>query len=520
MYYMDSNKEKPNSQELFEYIQEVSERGFRISDDAEEKRNKLNAAANCLKVSLEKYGIDNPNSARQITGYIKSLALEVVGEGRNIIAETCYDSRTNKWTSKAEALEILADHGVEFAKEVLEYRDAKKRVESLDSLLSSMDEDRMVHPQVGLTVTNRITFSNPAIMSIHKDVLWEVLSPIKKGDRLYSVDIKNQEPHILISLSESTELYDALEAEEGLYEYMFKLAFQPTAELNIVFNRLDTNKQVFVSDFIHWNGYDNPVELCGDKKATCQGYYFNNKRVVAFERVCYNISDISTAVFPDAVSIILEDNSVARVPVEWNFNGNLDSILKKGKDTKITGKLSDVELRIIPQERKEFKVSWLSLCYGAGRERIISCCQSIDGARVYEFITNISGIKKYRSMVRKFAKKKPRYVPTVFGTPIPINGDESDKNKIERNLLDYPIQGTGADILALLIKHFNSEIMNRGLQDKMMFYMPRHDELVIEVNRSYELEVGEARVIEILNDILGHQVDDWKPFKIEIKAVN
>ena len=75
-------------------------------------------------------------------------------------------------------------------------------------------------------------------------------------------------------------------------------------------------------------------------------------------------------------------------------------------------------------------------------------------------------------------------------------------------------------ILALLIKHFNSEIMNRGLQDKMMFYMPRHDELVIEVNRSYELEVGEARIIEILNDILGHQVDDWKPFKIEIKAVN
>ena len=36
MYYMDSNKEKPNSQELFEYIQEVSERGFRISDDAKE----------------------------------------------------------------------------------------------------------------------------------------------------------------------------------------------------------------------------------------------------------------------------------------------------------------------------------------------------------------------------------------------------------------------------------------------------------------------------------------------------
>lgn len=520
MYYIDSKKDKPNSKEFLDYMQGVAKRGFRISTTAEAKLSKLKCAAQALKTEISKFGISNPNSSKQVTEYLEYSAGKIAGKGRNIIAEVCYDPDTGKWTSKAEALEVLADNGIEFAKTMLEYRDAKKRAESVESLLNCMDADRLVHPTVTMTVTHRITFSKPAIMSIHKDILWDILAPINEGDKLFSVDIKNQEPSILINMTESTELYDALKAEEGVYEHMFKIAFNPSTEMTVVSKRVGENRVIDQSEFRKvFSLLDGP--LTSDVKPPCNGYFLENKKVIIIESPCYNVVDPVDIEFPASIRVVLEDKSVVRVGVEWDITDKEWKAIKNGKDTKVKGRLQDIELRILPEERKEFKVSWLSICYGAGKPSVSKRCASIDGGRAYDFITNISGIKKYRTMVRQAVRRRPSTIGTVFGTPISIeNSSALPSSLLERYLLDYPIQGTGADILNLLVNHFNREIAERGLKGDVFFYMPRHDEVVVEVSKKFYEQEGKDKVICLLNDILGHQVNDWEPFKIEVEMVN
>ena len=86
--------------------------------------------------------------------------------------------------------------------------------------------------------------------------------------------------------------------------------------------------------------------------------------------------------------------------------------------------------------------------------------------------------------------------------------------------MDLPIQGTGADILSLLVKHFDSEIESRGLIGKMSIAYTRHDEIIVEVDGDWQEEVGEQRVEEVIRDILEHQINDWEPFKIEVGQVS
>lgn len=114
------------------------------------------------------------------------------------------------------------------------------------------------------------------------------------------------------------------------------------------------------------------------------------------------------------------------------------------------------------------------------------------------------------------AKRKKQTVETYFGTVLYAN--ELGK-RLQRVLMDLPIQGTGADILALLIKHADEELEKRGLDDVMDFYFSRHDELIFEVDGEYANRVGLEKVFDELRDITEHQVDDWAPFHIEIKLL-
>ncbi len=86
--------------------------------------------------------------------------------------------------------------------------------------------------------------------------------------------------------------------------------------------------------------------------------------------------------------------------------------------------------------------------------------------------------------------------------------------------MNLPVQGTGADILALLIKHFDGETKSRGLSGIMEFYFSRHDEVIIEVDRGFYETEGLDKVTSILRDIFEHSVDDWEPFTVEIKVLN
>lgn len=167
-------------------------------------------------------------------------------------------------------------------------------------------------------------------------------------------------------------------------------------------------------------------------------------------------------------------------------------------------------------EKDQFKASWNALTYGGTKFALNNICRTIDPDPIMARFNKIKEFKKYKNDCKLMADRGCQTVETAFGTV--IETDELGK-KLVRQLMDLPIQGTGSDILALLIEHFYSEIEKRGLEDKLEFYYSRHDELLIEVDKAYEEEVGVEAVTEVLADIFEHRIDDWEPYRIEIKKV-
>lgn len=375
---------------------ECMKRGVRLYDMSEklaERRKAKNEAA----AKLQSYGINNPNSHPQIAEFLDRLEDEDV-------REICYNKEEDKWTSNAEALKRLSELGYEFADTMLVYRKEKSMTEAMESLAKWQDSNRFIHPKVSFGITNRVNYSDPALMNIPKELLWYVVAPITDEYVVVSADIKNQEPWILINMLDIKELKELMRSiaddeEIGLYHALFFKA----------------------------------------------------------------------------------------------FGGS-------GSETEIS----------------EFKVSWNALTYGGSKMALNRICKTISADTVYKFFRQFKKIRDYQSACREQAKRGNNEIHTVFDTKLYADDVGS---KLKRQIMDMKIQGTGSDILALLIEHLDDEVEARGLTDDIMLYYSRHDELLLNVRRDYVEANGVENVRDTLNDILQHQVGDWEPFKVKIKFI-
>lgn len=390
MYIISSELDKPDFEYLLSRIQESMELGIAVRDLSELYtelyKNQLYAAANLKNL----YGIVNPNSAQQIASFLMSIADE------NIIA-VC--DRGDKWLTDKKALTELAMMGYQEAIDIMQYRKAKKYAETVKSIMEHLHEDGRIRPKVSLSKTNRVNYSEPAIINIPKVLNGYILAPRNYGDRLYSVDIKNQEPWIMINMLDIKELKAILECGTDLYTEVFKQ----------IFNR-------------------EPEKL----------------------------------------------------------------------------------------ERQELKVAWNAMTYGASLMGVMQICRHIDGKKVYEFFNSFKEFKSYKYKCRALASKGVQTMRTYFGTLVRAN---EFGPKLQRVLMDIPIQGTGSDILALLVKHFDDEMEERGLVDKIDLLFTRHDEIILEVSGDLVNEIGDEGVRDILTDVFQHRIDDWEPFRLEIKEI-
>lgn len=511
MYYIDRKKDTPDIEYMKAEIEKLMARGIRLSDCTSLKEH-YTSLREALKLDLRnKYGIENPNSPKQITSFIQDLSNQISAESKNDILNICYDDENDKWTSNATALGTLADLGYEFAQDLLDYRHAKKYAESIESIVGAADKNGLIHPTVTLGKTNRVNYSNPGIMTIPKQLLWHMIAPFTDGNVLYSVDIKNQEPNILINMTGAKELKYALESEEGLYETMFKDCFAPVATANVLVDTFDEDRVYSIPE-IKRIGTVSPAMYSASRPMNREVYY-NNKKVVGIETICLGGSKGNYPNLPDTVDIELEDGSIEAVSVDWE---SADKKCKRANDYSLTGKLKGLDIRITKAERKEFKTSWLAISYGASIFSIKMNCKTIDGSQVYNYVTGIDAIKNYRSQIDKLARQGINTIGTIFGTKLYAGDYDGDYKKLKRMLLDLPVQGSGADVLSLLIKRFYDYTKQFGLENKLNLYYTRHDELIVEVNKSWLDEVGKDKVNAVLHDMLEHQIDDWTPFKIEV----
>lgn len=400
MYHIKSGIDKPDFMFLLEELEGIVKgKGLRLSNKIFEIKDKLSkdvSSFNALIVS--QYNINNPNSSAQILKYM----------GENLdydLLEICRDEKTGKLSSSKENLAELSKLGCAFAIDILNYRKYKKQLEYVEGLLGNCDRFGRIFPNIDLGATNRVNYTDPPLMNIPKEILWDVLTPRVDGNYLVSVDIKNQEPTVLINWKNIECLKAKLTSERGLYF------------------------EIFVEIF---NKEPNDLEL------------------------------------------------------------------------------------------KELKTAWLALNYGATKIGIKNICSLIDGEAVYDYFNSIKEIKRYTGEAYGLSKAKCRVAYTYFGTK--LNLSARDVNSLKRQHLDFPIQGTCSDILSMLVKRFRWYINTYNLKDVLSIYYTRHDELIIEVDKTFYEKRNASKdekdhINCLLGDILNHKADDWVEFKTKITLV-
>lgn len=510
MYKISTATDKPDIQGMKNTMTALMNRGIRLRDCS-----KLTAYYSALRDALRedfknKYGVDNPNSPKQIVDYISVLSSRVDPNSKNDIINVCFDDQNGKWTTNADAMSTLAGLGYAFAQDLLDYRHAKKYAESIESITKFADKEGLIHPIVTLNKTNRISYSSPGLMTIPKKLLWHMIAPYNSNNVLYSADIKNQEPSILINMTDATELKYALQSENGLYETMFAQCFKPIAVANVLLDTFMEDRRYSI-DEIKQLGTISPASYAAKKPMT-SGVYYNDEKVIAIETVCIGSSKGVQPDLPKTVEIETESGKIYEIEVEWE---DCSKFMKRSADYSVTGYLKGLNVVISPAERKEFKTSYNAITYGQSKKGTEEYCKIIDGKQVYDYITGIDAIKKYRKRVHELAYSGAPGIRTVFGTPI-YAGDEDNPRRLERILLDIPIQGTGADILSLLIKRVSDYCTENNIPDKIKVYYTRHDEVILEVDGAWHNEVGAEKVEATIRDMLEHQIDDWIPFKLEV----
>jgi DNA polymerase I-like protein with 3'-5' exonuclease and polymerase domains len=393
MYFIDSGVEVPNISYLYDRISELASKGIKIGNVGEMYKTVFKDQQAAGLNIKSKYGINNPNSPREIQWYFTSIMNEEM-------SDICM--RKGKFSLDKHALKLLIDLGYEEARDIAVYRKLKKYAETLATMIQHVHKDGRVRPKVDLLKTNRVNYSEPALMNIQKDILWDVIVPEKEGNVFISVDIKTQEPWIMIHM------------------------------LNI-------------------------------------------EKILGLIRSS-SIDDLYTIVFED-------------------MYGEEPTTL----------------------QRSEFKTCWNAMTYGSTYNGLKKIAYNIDCRTFYNYFNGIPEFKRYRGRCYGLAKKGVQEVETYFGTYVRANEFGS---KLQRVLMDIPIQGTGADLLALLVENFDSQMNRMDIStEELDIKLSRHDEIILEADEDFVAREGLDSILLMAKDIFEHTVDDWLPFKVKIQTL-
>lgn len=380
---------------LLDTLRESMKKGIKIEVPTEDLEIASKRQKDALEVLQKEYGIDNPNSNKQLAQY----AYE-----HDELLQYVQDERTGKISFAADNLTKLLDANIPIAGVLNRYKDATNIIKNVNMVISCMGPDSMVHPIVSTQNTNRISYTEPAIMNISKHLLWKMVKSRNPEYELWSVDVRNQEPWIMAHLVDDDKLKEIIQRSYLEKESFYKIIFETI--------------------------YDRKVEN------------------------------------------------------EFEYS--------------------------------EFKMGWNMLTYGGTKKGLLEKCRAIDANALYAFFASLAGYKRYSAECWKMAARNVTTDLTYFGSE--VHSDKVGKTKLAKSLADIKVQGTGADILAFLVKGIIDNINNdTTLRNRIEIYYTRHDELIFMVKRN----TGEtdADITKILHDISDHMIVGWVPFMTEIEKI-
>lgn len=168
-------------------------------------------------------------------------------------------------------------------------------------------------------------------------------------------------------------------------------------------------------------------------------------------------------------------------------------------------------------EYKEIKTGWNMLTYGGTKKGLLDICKTIDGAKLYDFLTKLPAYKRYNGECYSKARRGVRTDMTYFGSAV-TSDKPSGTVQLARSLSDITIQGTGADILAFLVAHITDAINDDPkLRNRIELYYTRHDELIFMVNR--KLGETDEDIKNILQSLSAHMINGWVPFMTDVEKI-
>lgn len=172
---------------------------------------------------------------------------------------------------------------------------------------------------------------------------------------------------------------------------------------------------------------------------------------------------------------------------------------------------------VTPEMRRQAKTINFGVIYGQGA---YSLSRQLGVARkvAEDFINNYKD--RHRQAVQfldsqiAIAREKG-YVTTLLGRRLPIPEIISSNAVVrgfsERNAINYPLQGSAADIIKMAMIRVSERIKREGLKSRLI--MQVHDELVFEVPQN-ELVAMEQLVEHEMN----HAVEFRVPLKVDISS--
>lgn len=382
---------------LLSILKQSMKDGIAVSIPYEDLHTAEKRRQDAADILLNEFGVANPNSSVQLTEY-------ALRSNDPDMHECCFDTRKKKYSFAANNVAKLLERDNRFGVVLNRYKDAVSLIKTIKQIEDSVDMTGHIHPAVSLQATNRISYTNPALMNIDKRLLWKIVQPRNSGWELWSVDVKNQEPWIFGHLIDDEILKKCIEEAYVRKESFYKVVFEH------IFGR----------------------------------------------------------------------------PVENDY------------------------------EYSEFKTGWNMLTYGGTKAGLVERCKIIDGAKLYDFYSKLPGYKKYSAACYSKAAKGITKDTTYFGST--VESTATTTSQLARSLADIPIQGTAADILALLCKKISDNIADDPvLRNRFVIYYTRHDEIIFMVKKNSN--ESDDDIAAILHNVADHMIDEWVPFMIDVEKV-
>ena len=144
--------------------------------------------------------------------------------------------------------------------------------------------------------------------------------------------------------------------------------------------------------------------------------------------------------------------------------------------------------KMFKQRRKEAKGVNFGLCYGGGGAAVqrATNCSKEEGWRIKrQFDKTYKALFAWWASQHTFARQS-KHVLTAFRRRYPLpdidSADDGFRAKAERNAVNGPVQGSGADIMKLAMGYIYVTCKKKGWMDRVRPIITIHDELVFEID--------------------------------------